>query len=81
MLQEDMTQGQIIRSFEINALINGSLEWSNIYENNSGIGNKRIILLQHSIEPSHLKVVVTKAAIPGFGPVTFSAFDGKKCKV
>ena len=81
MLQEDMTNGQIIRSFEVYALTKGSRTWNSVYENNSGIGNKRIILLNLSIKTSQLKVVVTKAAISQFGPLKFSAFDGNKCKL
>ena len=79
MLQEDLTKGQIIRSFEIYESSNRTHEWNKIYESTSGIGNKRIILLKSPIDPKKLKVVVSKAAVSGFGPVKFSAFNGKKC--
>ena len=81
MLQEDLTKGQIIRSFEIYESSNRTLEWNKIYESTSGIGNKRIILLKSPINPQKLKVVVSKAALSQFGTVKFSAFNGKKCVI
>ena len=81
MLQEDMTNGQTIRSFEVYELSNGSRGWNKIYESSSGIGNKRIILLKSVINPSKLKLVISKAAISRFGSLKFMAFDATKCEL
>ena len=81
ILQEDMSTGQTVRSFEISQFSLKSRKWSRLYENHSGIGNKKIILLGNQIKASKLMVNITKAAISKFGKIRFSAYDGKLCEL
>ena len=81
MLQEDMSNGQIIRSFEIYQYSRNDQKWSKLYENDSGIGNKKIIILKNLSNPTKLMLKISKYAVPGFGAVTFSIYDGKKCVI
>ena len=79
MLQEDMSSGQIIRSFEIYQYSRNGQKWSKLYENDSGIGNKKIILLKKVSNSTKLMLKISKYAVSKFGAVTFSIYDGKKC--
>ena len=81
MLQEDISEGQKVREFIIYRKGLNGRNWIFLYKNNAGIGNKKIVIFDKTIQTDELKIVITKSMNSDSGEIKVSAFHPRNCKL
>ena len=79
MLEEDISDGQMVREFVIYEKNPNVDFWSFLYQNDAGIGNKKIVVLNSTISSDTIKIFITKSLSSNFGQIKVSAFTSNKC--
>ena len=81
MLQEDISDGQKVREFIIYRKGFNGRTWIFLYQNNAGIGNKKIVIFNETIQTDELKIIITKSMGSDSGEIKVSAFHPHNCKL
>ena len=60
MVQEDITKGQLVERFHVEAILHGKQEWETIATSTT-IGHKRIIRLPQPVTAKAVRIVIDEA--------------------